>query len=39
MLSRADHLLRNAAAASCGMPVLRLERLTYRFVAAGFVAL
>jgi ABC-type uncharacterized transport system permease subunit len=39
MLSRAEHQLRNAAAASSGMPLLRLERLTYRFVAAGFVAL
>jgi ABC-type uncharacterized transport system permease subunit len=39
MLSRAEHQLRNAAAASSGMPLLRLERLTYRFVAAGFVTL
>jgi ABC-type uncharacterized transport system permease subunit len=41
MLNRAEHRLRRhpAAAASTGVPLLRLERLTYRFVAAGFVVL
>ncbi|MEO7008676.1 MAG: cytochrome c biogenesis protein CcsA, partial [Caldimonas sp.] len=41
MLNRAERQLRKApaAAAPAGMPLLRLERLTYRFVAAGFVVL
>lgn len=43
MLSRAEQLLRRhpggAAAAPAGMPLLRLERLTFRFVAAGFIVL
>ena len=41
MLNRAERQLRRAPAAAAlpGMPLLRLERLTYRFVAAGFVVL
>ncbi len=41
MLSRAERQMRNAdvGAAPAGMPLLRLERLTYRFVAAGFIIL
>ncbi|MBX3604188.1 MAG: cytochrome c biogenesis protein CcsA [Piscinibacter sp.] len=44
MLNRAEHRLRQHAPAAekvlpAGMPLLRLERLTFRFVAAGFVVL
>ncbi|HKX41297.1 MAG TPA: cytochrome c biogenesis protein CcsA [Burkholderiaceae bacterium] len=43
MLNRAERQMRSAAAASAvaaaGMPLLRLERMTFRFVAAGFVVL
>lgn len=44
MLNRAEHQLRQRIAAPepalpAGMPLLRLERLTFRFVAAGFVVL
>ena len=43
MLSRAESQMRPSAAgmagAMKGMPLLRLERLTFRFVAAGFVVL
>jgi ABC-type uncharacterized transport system permease subunit len=43
MLNRAERQLRRTPAASAvapqGVPLLRLERLTYRFVAAGFVVL
>jgi ABC-type uncharacterized transport system permease subunit len=41
MLNRAERQLRSAPAAAAlpGVPLLRLERLTYRFVAAGFVVL
>ncbi len=43
MMSRAEARLRNKAASpgtiATGVPLLRLERLTYRFVAAGFVVL
>ncbi|MEO8058494.1 MAG: cytochrome c biogenesis protein CcsA [Burkholderiales bacterium] len=43
MLSRAERQMRPAAVATAGaikgMPLLRLERLTFRFVAAGFVVL
>jgi len=43
MMSRAETRLRNKAASpgtiATGVPLLRLERLTYRFVAAGFVVL
>ncbi len=41
-LDRAEHRLRLHAAGSApasGMPLLRLERLTFRFVQAGFVVL
>ena len=43
MLGRAERQMRTAAmattSASKGMPLLQLERMTFRFVAAGFVAL
>ena len=43
LLNRAERQLRRAPAAPMipaeGVPLLRLERLTYRFVAAGFVVL
>ena len=43
MLSRAERQMRPSALAVAGamkgMPLLRLERLTFRFVAAGFVVL
>jgi ABC-type uncharacterized transport system permease subunit len=43
MLSRAERQLRErsaaASAAPAGLPLLRLERLTFRFVAAGFAVL
>jgi ABC-type uncharacterized transport system permease subunit len=42
LLNRAERQLRQRAAAAvppAGMPLLRLERLTFRFVAAGFVVL
>ena len=43
LLSRAERQLRRtalvAAAPATGLPLLRLERLTFRFVAAGFVVL
>lgn len=43
MLSRAERQMRPSAGAMAGamkgMPLLRLERLTFRFVAAGFVLL
>ena len=40
LLNRAERQLRqHTAAAPAGMPLLRLERLTYRFVAAGFAVL
>ncbi len=43
MLSRAERQMRPSAGAIAvamkGMPLLRLERLTFRFVAAGFVVL
>ena len=43
MLSRAERQMRPAPGAAPGamkgMPLLRLERLTFRFVAAGFVVL
>ena len=41
MLGRAERQMRTAAMASAnkGMPLLQLERMTFRFVAAGFVAL
>ena len=41
MLGRAERQMRTAAMASAnkGMPLLQLERMTFRFVGAGFVAL
>ena len=41
MLNRAERQLRRAPAAAtlAGVPLLRLERLTYRFVAVGFAVL
>ena len=43
LLSRAERRMRSATplatAASPGMPLLRLERLTFRFVGAGFIVL
>lgn len=40
MLNRAEQQMRHhATAAPTGMPLLRLERLTFRFVGAGFVVL
>lgn len=41
MLNRAEQQMRQRAVAapSTGMPLLRLERLTFRFVSAGFVVL
>jgi ABC-type uncharacterized transport system permease subunit len=42
MLNRAERLMRPGAAAvgvSRGMPLLQLERMTFRFVGAGFVVL
>jgi ABC-type uncharacterized transport system permease subunit len=42
LLNRAERQLRQRAAAAAppaGMPLLRLERLTFRFVAAGFAVL
>lgn len=40
MLNRAEQQMRHhEAAAPSGMPLLRLERLTFRFVGAGFIVL
>ena len=44
MMNRAEHQLRRRVASPdpalpAGMPLLRLERLTFRFVGAGFVVL
>ena len=40
LLNRAERQLRQRSTApAAGMPLLRLERLTFRFVAAGFVVL
>jgi ABC-type uncharacterized transport system permease subunit len=43
LLSRAERQMRRTALApvapTAGLPILRLERLTFRFVAAGFVVL
>lgn len=43
LLNRAEHQMRRVAAAPggrpVGMPLLRLERLTFRFVSAGFIVL
>ncbi len=39
ILSNADRLMRQAAESSANLPLLTLERLTYRFVIAGFILL
>lgn len=39
LMARAEKRLRQAVDADSGMPLLTLERLTFRFVAAGFVLL
>jgi ABC-type uncharacterized transport system permease subunit len=39
MLNRAERQMRNAAASGGGMPLLRLERMTFSFVLAGFLVL
>jgi ABC-type uncharacterized transport system permease subunit len=38
-VTRAEARIRQAAEPHSGLPLLTLERLTYRFVAAGFVLL
>ncbi len=39
ILSHSERLMRQAAEAHAGLPLLTLERLTYRFVIAGFILL
>ena len=39
LLRRAESAMRHAGAPAAGVPVLTLERLTFRFVQAGFVLL
>ena len=39
MLNRAERQMRQAATSAGGMPLLRLERMTFSFVMAGFVVL
>ncbi len=39
LMMRAERQIRQAADAQSGVPLLTLERLTFRFVAAGFVLL
>jgi hypothetical protein len=39
LMTRAERQMRMAADATIGMPLLTLERLTFRFVGAGFVLL
>jgi len=39
LMTRAERQIRQAADAHSGLPLLTLERLTFRFVAAGFVLL
>ena len=39
LMSRAEARIRQAKAPDAGVPLLKLERLTFRFVAAGFVLL
>lgn len=39
MMTRTEHDIRLAQEGSSGLPLLTLERLTFRFVAAGFVLL
>jgi ABC-type uncharacterized transport system permease subunit len=38
-MTRVENRIRHAADSHSGLPLLTLERLTYRFVAAGFVLL
>jgi len=39
LMTRAERQMRNAAEAPSGLPLLTLERLTFRLVTAGFVLL
>jgi len=39
LLQRTERTMRNAAEPQAGLPLLTLERLTFRFAAAGFVLL
>lgn len=39
LLQRVEHSIRNAAEPQAGLPLLTLERLTFRFASAGFVLL
>jgi ABC-type uncharacterized transport system permease subunit len=39
LLQRVEHSIRNAAEPQAGLPLLTLERLTFRFAWAGFVLL
>ena len=39
LMTRAEKRMRRAADSTAGLPLLTLERLTFRFVAAGFVLL
>jgi ABC-type uncharacterized transport system permease subunit len=39
LMMRAEHSMRAAAEANAGLPLLTLERLTFRFAGAGFVLL
>jgi ABC-type uncharacterized transport system permease subunit len=39
LISRAELSMRTALAADTGVPLLKLERLTFRFVEAGFILL
>jgi ABC-type uncharacterized transport system permease subunit len=39
LMLRAENHIRHAATADTGLPLLTLERLTFRFVSAGFVLL
>lgn len=39
LMQRAEHAMRSGQAGEAAMPLLALERLTFRFVAAGFVLL
>lgn len=39
LMQRMEHTIRQAAEPAAGLPLLTLERLTFRFVGAGFVLL
>jgi ABC-type uncharacterized transport system permease subunit len=39
LMMRVEHSIRQGAGASAGLPLLTLERLTFRFAGAGFVLL